>query len=69
MKKRSDSWCRPVLSRHGNLVSGGAARNIRIAEMGGMDEIVEFVARNTLELANAAVLKRNRSQIRLVSNG
>lgn len=67
--KKQDSWCRPVLSRHGNVVSGGAARNVRIAEMGGMDEIVEQVVRNTFDLANAAVQKRNRSQIRLVTNG
>ena len=57
------------MSRNGNVVSGGAARNVRIAAAGGMDEIVEMVARNTLEFANEAVATRNRSRIRLVSNG
>ena len=64
-----DSWCKPILSRHGNRVSGGAARNVRIADLGGMDEIIAIVARPTLELSNAAAVKRSRAQIRLVSNG
>jgi len=36
-----DSWCKPVKAKTGNWVSGGAARNVRIAEAGGMDEILE----------------------------
>lgn len=36
-----DSWCRPVKAKTGNWVSGGAARNVRIADAGGMDEILE----------------------------
>jgi hypothetical protein len=59
MGKNTDSWCDPVRSRKGNVVSGGAARNIRIAGMGGMDEIVDLVAKNTLKLANAKALSRN----------
>lgn len=54
-----DSWCQPIRSSHGNRVSGGAARNVRIAYLGGMDEIISVVARQTLELANAAALKRS----------
>lgn len=34
-----DSWCKPVLAKTGSVVSGGAARNVRIAAAGGMDEI------------------------------
>lgn len=68
MKKRSDSWCGIVMAPTGNLVSGGAARNVRIAALGGMDEIIEIVTRNTFELANAAVGKANRTRLRLVSN-
>lgn len=64
-----DSWCKPVISRHGNRVSGGAARNVRISDLGGMDEIIAVVARQTLALADAAAVKRNRGGIRLVSNG
>ncbi len=67
MKKVSDSWCKPVVSRHGNVVSGGAARNVRIADLGGMDEIVATVARQTLALADAVAVKRSRSKLRLVS--
>lgn len=67
--KKTDSWCRPIKSRNGNIVSGGAARNIRIAGMGGMENIVEEVARSTLKLAHAAVVNRNRSQIHSVANG
>ncbi|GDG01489.1 hypothetical protein BvCmsKKNP016_01232 [Escherichia coli] len=67
--KKTDSWCTPTMSKNGNIVSGGAARNVRIAAMGGMDEIITQVARNTLELANANVHKNNRSKLRLVSNG
>lgn len=68
-QKTTDSWCKPVLSRHGNLVSGGAARAVRIADLGGMDEIVERVARDTLAAANAVAVKRGRAKMRLVSNG
>jgi len=59
--KKPDPWCDSIRSRHGNVVSGGAARNIRIAAMGGMSEIVKQVTRNTLALANATVLKSHKS--------
>jgi hypothetical protein len=36
-----DSWCGPVKAKTGNVVSGGAARNVRIAAGGGMDVILE----------------------------
>ncbi len=54
----SDSWCKPVLSKNGTVVSGGAARNVRIAASGGMDKIVEEVAR---EAATAAIDRANRA--------
>ncbi len=63
----SDSWCKPVLSKNGTLVSGGAARNVRIAASGGMDRIIDEVAR---EAATAAIDRANRAtrkaNIRLV---
>lgn len=37
----NDSWCKKVRASTGNIVSGGAARNVRIAAAGGMDEILE----------------------------
>ena len=59
----SDSWCKPVLSKNGNIVSGGAARNVRIAASGGMDEIIKEVAEEAasaaLERANKATRKAN----------
>lgn len=69
MTRKTDSWCKPVMSRHGNVVSGGAARAVRIADLGGMDEIVERVARDTLAAADAVAIKRSRASLRLVSNG
>lgn len=63
----SDSWCKPIRSKNGTVVSGGAARNVRIAAAGGMDTIVKEVAseaaKAALERANMAVRKTN---IRLV---
>ena len=63
----TDSWCKPIHSKNGFVVSGGAARNVRIATAGGMDTIVEEVAKEAakaaLDRANIAVRKAN---IRLV---
>lgn len=65
--KITDSWCKPVLAKTGNVVSGGAARNVRIAACGGMDEIVSDVVRDTFERAEAAVRNSNRKpRLRLV---
>lgn len=69
MKKPFDSWCSSVISRHGNRVSGGAARAVRIADLGGVDQIIEDVSRDTLARANEVAAKRSRSKLRLVSNG
>ena len=67
---KKDSWCRPVLAKTGTVVSGGAARNVRIAARGGMDEIIMDVARDALERANAAVHNNRQSpNLRLVANG
>jgi hypothetical protein len=67
-----DSWCSPVRAKSGNLVSGGAARNVRISGAGGMDQIIEQVAREasrrTLELADAMARQRPaRPKLRLVA--
>ena len=69
-----DSWCKPVLAKSGSVVSGGAARNVRIAASGGMDKIVENVAtraaRDALERAEVAVRnERRRPRLQLVANG
>lgn len=62
---KNDSWCNPIQARTGKRVSGGAARNVRISACGGMDAIVEDVARKTLEQADAAV---RATQLKLVVN-
>ncbi len=66
--KKSDSWCRPVLTPKGHTVSGGAARNVRIAALGGMDEIVADVVRDTFIRAEKAVQNRKMPNLRLVAN-
>lgn len=65
-----DSWCAPVITKSGAIVSGGAARNVRIAECGGMDEIVESVAtraaKDALRIANQVVTENRRQAVRRV---
>lgn len=57
----TDSWCKTIKSKHGNLVSGGAARNVRLAASGGMDKIIEEVAKeaaaSAFDRADRAVRK------------
>ncbi|WP_308073076.1 hypothetical protein [Neisseria polysaccharea] len=45
-----DNWCNPLKFR-GKLISGGAARNVRISQSGGMEEILQAVAREAAENA------------------
>jgi len=67
-----DSWCSRVRAKTGTVVSGGAARNVRIAAAGGMDKIIDRVARNAareaLEHAESAVIQRPaKPKLRLVA--
>jgi len=39
-----DTWCKPIFV-DGRMLYGGAARNVRIAAAGGMDAILDRVAR------------------------
>ena len=60
----TDSWCKPIRSKNGFVVSGGAARNVRIATAGGIvEEVAKEAAKAALDRANIAVRKAN---IRLV---
>lgn len=63
-----DSWCSPIRAPSGVVVSGGAARNVRIAAAGGMDEIIEVTAREAaraaLQRADLAVEQTSRSKTR-----
>jgi len=67
----NDSWCSQIRSKNGTLVSGGAARNVRVAAAGGMDVIVEDVARNAakeaLARADQAARKSNMRLVRRVA--
>ncbi|MDL2210478.1 hypothetical protein LJC26_06715 [Desulfovibrio sp. OttesenSCG-928-O18] len=57
----SDSWCGP-LHYKGKKISGGAARNARIANAGGMDEIIDEITRDVATKAwNAATLAANQA--------
>jgi hypothetical protein len=48
-----DSWCKPVIAKSGNRVSGGAARQVRIANYeNGMDDIIMEVAKDALRRAD-----------------
>lgn len=64
----TDTWCKPIKSKHGNFVSGGAARNVRIAASGGMDNIIEEVAKeaaaSALDRADRAVRKGHLSLVK-----
>jgi hypothetical protein len=55
MEKYRDSWCRPLRNINGQVLYGGAARNVRVARFGGVEAIVSKVARSTLEEAEARV--------------
>lgn len=68
-----DSWCKPVKAKSGSVVSGGAARNVRIAASGGMDKIVEtvatYAAQDALERAEEAIRNESRRpRLKLVAN-
>lgn len=68
----NDSWCRKTLAANGQPVSGGAARNVRIAARGGMDRIIEravgTAVRQALVEADEAVEAANDHNVVLISN-
>ena len=57
-----DSWCKK-LKVDGKTISGGAARNVRIARSGGMDNIITAAVKFALDRANAAVDGTNKAKI------
>lgn len=54
----ADSWCEKTKAKNGRVVYGGAARNVRIANAGGMDQILADVAAHaaTSAVRNTAAL-------------
>lgn len=49
-----DRWCKKVRAQTGTVVSGGAARNVRIANAGGMEKILHDVA---VDAATSALIR------------
>ncbi|MEQ4922236.1 hypothetical protein [Proteus hauseri] len=47
-----DKWCMPLKRKNKPTIFGGAARNVRIAESGGMDNIVSNAVQFALNRAN-----------------
>jgi hypothetical protein len=47
----------------GKVLYGGAARNVRIAPFGGMDEIIADAVETTLEKADARVSAAIKAQV------
>lgn len=53
--KHSDGWCAPIKADSGAIVSGGAARNVRISRRGGMGNIIADACAHALEQSNRMV--------------
>ena len=53
----SDSWCESLYYK-GQKLSGGAARNVRISQSGGMDTIISNIA---IQAWNAATSNANKA--------
>lgn len=55
-----DSWCKPVMAKSGRRVSGGAARQVRIANYeNGMDDIIAEATKDALRRADERVRAGN----------
>ena len=50
--KYNDSWTAPLKRSGKKTISGGAARNVRISNSGGMDAIITDSVRYALNRAN-----------------
>lgn len=63
-----DKWCKKLKLENGKSISGGAARNVRIAAAGGMDNILYEVAHEaaTLALHRADEILNPPKKMRLV---
>jgi hypothetical protein len=55
-----DNWCKPITSpKTGKRVSGGAARNVRIAAGEGMENIIAGACEYVLRQAETANRRKN----------
>lgn len=57
-----DSWCER-LYYEGKYIFGGAARNARISNSGGMDEIIKDVATQIWNAATSAANRANGGKV------
>lgn len=57
-----DSWCKKM-KLDGRTIAGGAARNVRIARAGGMDNIIADAVQYALDRANAAVRGEKKAKV------
>lgn len=61
-----DSWCKPVIAKSGNRVSGGAARQVRISTYeNGMDDILAEVVKDAFLRSNQRVRKANIRSLKM----
>lgn len=63
----NDSWTAPLSLDDGRVISGGAARNKRIAASGGMDSIIENIVRLALIQANAKLNQYGASNDNIIN--
>ncbi len=55
-----DSWCKPILVKSGKRVSGGAARQVRIASYkNGVDDILAEAVQDAFRRADQRVRAGN----------
>lgn len=61
-----DSWCKSVIAKSGNRVSGGAARQVRIANYeNGIDDIIKEVAKDAFRRADQHARASNMRLVKL----
>jgi len=57
-----DKWCGKLTLANGRTISGGAARNRRIAQVGGMEAIIFKVGQGVFEAASQVFGEMNTEQ-------
>jgi hypothetical protein len=63
-----DSWCRPYTNGKGERVSGGPARESRIADQGGMDRILDRREMRGYRLGYGACAEDTSERVRAIES-
>jgi len=63
MKKYSDSFCQPIITKDGKKIAGAAAREHLIKENGGLDMMLPAFLRMSIQNANATSVPDNSNVI------